>query len=260
MQKNNPLVLLCEDDVRLSEVLQRQIEAADMNVQAFYNGSSLLKFLQNESASILVLDINLPDMDGFDILKQLQAMRIEIPVIFLTAFSDEYYKLKGFDAGAEDFLTKPFSFTELIARIKVVLRRVYGKGPDSLAGNAALCDNDFEFCGATVKPSEMKIIFPNGVSVEIGRKELGVLKHFSMNENTILSRSNLIHSVWGRYANVKSRSLDQYIVKIRQFLKDNNAHPEALRTLHGIGYIYTTRQDMPEMTRREYADAFDVML
>jgi two-component system alkaline phosphatase synthesis response regulator PhoP len=82
----------------------------------------------------------------------------------------------------------------------------------------------------------------------------------SFNENTILSRGNLIHNVWGKYANIKSRSLDQYIVKVRQLLKANASDLNALRTLHGIGHIYTTKPDIPDMTRRECADAFEVML
>jgi two-component system alkaline phosphatase synthesis response regulator PhoP len=260
MHRNTPLVVLAEDDVKLADILQKQIEMSGMEVQTFHEGAETIRFLQKEAASILLLDINLPDVDGFDVIKQLQNNRVDVPVIFLTAFSDEYYKIKGFDAGAEDFITKPFSFTELIARIKVVLRRAYGKDRDSVSGNAALCDDDFEFCSAVVKPSMMQIVFRNGNVVPIGRKELGVLKHFSSNENTILSRRNLIHSIWGKYANVKSRSLDQYIVKIRQLLKDNGANAEALHTLHGIGYIYTTKPGIPDMTRREYADAFDVML
>jgi DNA-binding response OmpR family regulator len=260
MHRNNPLVVLSEDDVKLAEILRKQIELSGMDVQTFHDGSRTVNFLQREAASILLLDINLPDIDGFDVIKQLQSSHIEVPVIFLTAFSDEYYKIKGFDAGAEDFITKPFSFTELIARIKVVLRRAYGRDKDGVSGNATLFDDDFEFCDAIVKPSLMRMIFKNGNSVTIGRKELGVLKHFSSNENTILSRRNLIHNVWGKYANVKSRSLDQYIVKIRQLLKENGADADSLRTLHGIGYIYTTKPGMPDMTRREYADAFDVML
>ncbi|MDR1173217.1 MAG: response regulator transcription factor [Puniceicoccales bacterium] len=260
MNTNTPLVVLSEDDKKLAEILQKQIEFSGMDVRTFHDGSGTVEFLQKEVASILLLDINLPDIDGFDVIKQLQSSRVEIPVIFLTAFSDEYYKLKGFDAGAEDFITKPFSFTELIARIKVVLRRTYGRDRDSVSSNVALCDDDFEFCEAVVKPSLMQIIFKNGNAIPIRRKELGILKHFASNENTILSRRNLIHNVWGKYANIRSRSLDQYIVKIRQLLKENGSDANALRTLHGIGYIYTTKSGIPDMTRREYADTFDVML
>ncbi|MDR2603696.1 MAG: response regulator transcription factor [Puniceicoccales bacterium] len=260
MNTNTPLVVLSEDDKKLAEILQKQIEISGMDVRTFHDGSGTVEFLQREAASILLLDINLPDIDGFDVIKQLQDSHVEIPVIFLTAFSDEYYKLKGFDAGAEDFITKPFSFTELIARIKVVLRRTYGRDRDKVSSNVTLCDDDFEFCGAVIKPSLMQIIFKNGNSIPIRRKELGILKHFSSNENTILSRRNLIHNVWGKYANIRSRSLDQYIVKIRQLLKENGSDANSLRTLHGIGYIYTTKSGIPDMTRREYADTFDVML
>lgn len=260
MRRNVPIVALAEDDVRLSEILKKQIELSEMDVHVFNKGQDVIDALQKESANILLLDIGLPDIDGFEVLKRLQEVRVEVPIIFLTAFSDEYYKIKGFDAGADDFITKPFSFTELIARIKAVLRRSSGKLGDGISRNVVLGDADFKFCGATVSPSSMNIIFDNGNIVQIGRKELGVLKHLSMNENIILSRRNIIHNVWGKYANVKSRSLDQYIVKIRQIFLDNGGDASKLRTLHGIGYMYTTKDNVPEMTRREYADAFDVML
>lgn len=260
MHNNIPLVVLAEDDVRLAEILQKQLKLSNMDVRVFDKGADVVQFLKTEPANILLLDISLPDIDGFEVLQQLQESRIEIPVIFLTAFSDEYYKIKGFDSGADDFITKPFSFTELIARIKVALRHVYGKSCDGLWCNIDSCNEDFLFCGAVVKPATMQIVFENGNTVAIGRKELGVLKHLSTHKNMILSRRNLVHSIWGKYANVKSRSLDQYIVKIRQLLIDNGCDASSLRTLHGIGYIYTTKDNVPEMTRREYADAFDVML
>jgi two-component system alkaline phosphatase synthesis response regulator PhoP len=259
MNTNTPLVVLSEDDEELARILQKQIEISGMDVRTFHNGSGTVEFLQREAASVLLLDIKLPDIDGFDVIKKLQNSHVEIPVIFLTAFSDEYYKLKGFDAGAEDFITKPFNFTELIARIKVVLRRAYGRDRDNVSSNATLYDEDFEFCGALVKPSLMKIIFQNGNVIPIRRKALGILKHFSSNANTILSRRNLIHNVWGRYASVRSRSLDQYVVKIRQLLQRNGLDPSVLRTLHGIGYLYRT-EPVPEKTRREYVNDFNVML
>ena len=103
MRRNVPIIALAEDDVRLSEILKKQIELSDMEVHVFNKGQDVIDALQKESANILLLDIGLPDIDGFDVLKRLQELRVEIPIIFLTAFSDEYYKIKGFYAGADDF-------------------------------------------------------------------------------------------------------------------------------------------------------------
>jgi DNA-binding response OmpR family regulator len=259
MQKSKPLILLAEDDIQLSEVLQKQLSLSGLNVRSFLNGTETVNFLKRNFANIAILDINLPDIDGFSIVHQLHSEGISVPIIFLTGFSDEFYKLKGFDVGGDDFITKPFSFTELMARIHAVLRRTSLSGDLSITGNATLRDDNFEFCGATISPAFMHITFPNGNRIQIGKKEIGILKHFAYNPDTILSRKNVIHSVWGEHANVRSRSMDQYIVKLRQIFKNNDSSMDALRTLHGIGYMYAKDGSASLMTRREYADSFDVL-
>ncbi|MDR3274172.1 MAG: response regulator transcription factor [Puniceicoccales bacterium] len=259
MQKTKPLILIAEDDFQLTEVLSKQLSLSGLNVQAFQNGTDAICFLKRNFASVMLLDINLPDIDGFNVVHQLRSEGISVPIIFLTGFSDEFYKLKGFDVGADDFITKPFSFTELAARIRAVLRRTSLSEDLAITGNAMLSDEDFEFCGAKISPAFMCINFPNGNKVRIGKKEIGILKHFAYNPDAILSRKNIIHSVWGEHANVRSRSMDQYIVKLRQIFRNNECFMEKLRTLHGIGYMYIKNGNHTVMTRREYADSCDVM-
>jgi two-component system alkaline phosphatase synthesis response regulator PhoP len=167
--------------------------------------------------------------------------------------------LKGFDAGADDFVTKPFSFTELTARVRAVLRRTSFSEDFSITDNATLNDDDFMFCNAKVSPAFMCVSFPNGNRVRVGKKEIGILKHFAYNHGTILSRKNIIHSVWGERANVRSRSMDQYIVKLRQIFKKNDCPMDRLQTLHGTGYVYSENGDAAIMTRREYADSNNVL-
>lgn len=237
--KDKPLILIAEDDVQLVSVLQKQLEMAGMSVQAFYNGQDTINYLKRDFANILLLDVGLPDMDGFEVLDNLQKNSINTPVIFVTAFSDEFYKIKCFESGADDFITKPFSFTEMIARINAVLRRSTRSLDLSLTSNTCLNDDDFEFCGAKVKPSAMSIEFPNGSKVDLGKKELGILSYLANNPNTIISRRSLIHNIWGKHANLKSRSLDQYIVKLRQMFKAQGVNEDYIKTMHGVGYMYT---------------------
>ncbi len=258
MLKTKPLILLAEDDVQLTDVLEKQIHLSGMNVRTFHSGTEVIKFLKRDCASIMLLDVNLPDIDGFNVMNQLHGIGVEIPVIFLTGFSDEFYKLKGFDIGADDFVTKPFSFTELIARIRAILRRASKDSDSSITENASLSDHNFSFCDATVLPSMMQIRFPNGNVVRLGKKEVGILKHFASNKDIILSRKNIIHSVWGENANIRSRSMDQYIVKLRQIFKNSGYSMDNVKTLHGIGYMYTLNPDTM-MTRREYTDKYDIL-
>jgi DNA-binding response OmpR family regulator len=259
MQKTKPLILIAEDDAQLTEILSKQLSLSGLNVRVFQNGTDTVNFLKRNFASVILLDINLPDVDGFSIIHQLRSEGISIPVIFLTGFSDEFYKLKGFDAGADDFVTKPFSFTELAARVRAVLRRASLSRDFSITDNAALNDDDFMFCGAKVSPAFMCVSFPNEKRVRIGKKEVGILKHFAYNPDAILSRKNIIHSVWGEHANVRSRSMDQYIVKLRQIFKKNECPMDKLRTLHGTGYMYSESGDPALMTRREYTDSGNVL-
>jgi DNA-binding response OmpR family regulator len=259
LKERKPLVLIAEDDAELTDILKKQLSLSGLNVQTVPKGVDAINFLKRNFANVILLDINLPDVDGFSVMHKLHSEGIAIPVIFLTGFSDEFYKIKGFDAGADDFVTKPFSFTELMARIRAVLRRTAISGDLSITKNATLKDEDFEFCGAKVSPALMLITFSDGTQVPIGRKEIGILKHFAYNPDAILSRKTIIHSVWGEHANMRSRSMDQYIVKLRQIFKRNGCSMDALRTLHGIGYMYAKSGNVTMVTHREYTDSCDIL-
>ena len=162
----------------------------------------------------------------------------EVPVIFLTGESGEVQKVKALEMGGDDYITKPFGFPELIARINAVLRRAGTAHDTNITQNTSTTDEPFQFCGAEVNPQRLEISFPNGENESIGRKELGIFAYLASNPNTVLTRKNLIHSVWGIHADVRSRSLDQYIVKIRDLYKRHGLSLDAFRTVHGVGYIY----------------------
>lgn len=140
--------------------------------------------------------------------------------------------------GGDDYITKPFSFPELIARIRAVLRRAESVTDLNLTKNVRVSDEPFDFRGARITPVRLEIAFPNGVVMKIGRKELGILTHLNENQAVVITRKALIHSVWGIHADVRSRSLDQYIVKVRELYKSHGLNLDAFRTVHGIGYIF----------------------
>jgi DNA-binding response OmpR family regulator len=143
--------------------------------------------------------------------------------------------------GGDDYITKPFGFPELIARIRAVLRRAETLKDDNITQNATITDKPFEFCDAEVNPQRLEISFPDGEIESIGRKELGIFVYLAEHPNAVLTRKNLIHSVWGIHADVRSRSLDQYIVKIRELYKRHDLTLDAFRTVHGVGYIYDVK-------------------
>lgn len=209
-----------------------------MNVQAYNRTAPALRFLQHNFANLLLLDVNLPDGNGYDLLKQIKEQDINTPTIFLTANSHDQDKVKGLNAGGDDYVTKPFSYTELIARINAVLRRAESKTDFNVTKNVRTTDVPFEFLGVKVHPDRLELEFPNGTTLKTGRKELGILAYLHSHVGVVITRKELIHSVWGIHADIRSRSLDQYIVKVRAAFEKNGLSLDCFKTVHGIGYIF----------------------
>ncbi|WP_309387192.1 response regulator transcription factor [Cerasicoccus frondis] len=233
-----PLILICEDEIEIAEMVADHLESEDMLPQMFHRGENAIRFLKSNHANLMLLDVNLPDTTGFQLIEELRQNNIQVPIIFVTAHNSEVSKVKGLDLGADDYLTKPFSLPELTARIKAVLRRTETAKDQHITNNVEITEKPFDFCGANVNPTRMEIEFPDGDSEKIGRKELGIISYLVSYPNTVLTRRSLIHAVWGVHADVRSRSLDQYVVKIRNLLSAHECNTDIFRTVHGVGYIY----------------------
>ena len=233
-----PLVLIVEDEEMITSVITEYLEASGMMTQAYDRCAPALRFLQHNFANILLLDLTLPDQNGFSFLEELKRNNISIPIIFLTGNHSEISKVRGLEMGADDYVTKPFSAAELVARINAVLRRSETSQDNNITKNTKVTDSPFTFAGARIDPTSLRITFPNGDIESIGRKELGIMAYLQAHPGTIITRKSLIHSVWGVHADIRSRSLDQYIVKIRDLFERKENSLESLRTIHGIGYEF----------------------
>ena len=242
MAKTKPLIVIVEDEKELAALIAEQLEEHGMVTQMFHAIKPAVRFLSKNFANLMLLDINLPDGTGFQLVEELQKLNISVPTIFLTANTSESIKVKGLDMGGDDYVTKPFSFPELIARINAVLRRSETLKDAHITKNVRLDEEPFAFCGAEVNPQRMEILFSDGQSEKIGRKELGILVHIASNPKIVLTRQSLIHAVWGVHADVRSRSLDQYIVRIREAFGRHVGNLNAFRTIHGVGYIYDAEE------------------
>lgn len=233
-----PLIVVVEDEPELANLIAHSLERAEMRVQVCNRAAHALKFLQRNFANLILMDLMLPDQSGFDLYGDLKAANINVPVIFLTANVEEASKVHGLDLGGDDYITKPFSYPELVARIRAVLRRVDTREDLNLTKNVRVNDEPFDFCGALVTPVRLEIKFPDGEVVTVGRKELGILSYLNEHHGEVITRKALIHSVWGQHADVRSRSLDQYVVKVRDLFKRKGLDLKDFRTVHGIGYIF----------------------
>lgn len=236
---SKPLILIVEDEEQLANVIAEHLENAGMQTQVYYRCAPAMRFLKRNFANLMLLDLNLPDSSGFAFLQELRSEDIRVPTIFVTGTNAEGMKIKGLDEmGGDDYIVKPFSYPELIARIRAVLRRAETAGDLNVAKNVRVTDEPFDFLGAKVMPLRLEIEFPGNRTAKIGRKELGILAYLNDHPGVVIPRKALIHSVWGIHADVRSRSLDQYIVKVRDLFEAHGIQLNAFRTIHGVGYIY----------------------
>src|SRR4051812_22017524 len=157
-----PLVVIVEDEPELADLIALHLDKADMHVQICNRTAHALKFLKKNFANLLLLDINLPDQTGFGLMEELKANDISIPVIFLTGNDEETSKIKALDMGGDDYITKPFSYAELVARIRAVLRRAESVSDLNVTKNVRVNDEPFDFCGAKINPVRLEIAFPDG--------------------------------------------------------------------------------------------------
>jgi DNA-binding response OmpR family regulator len=237
-----PLIVVVEDEPELAKLIAEYLERAGMRVQICNRAGHAIKFLQKNFANLVLLDLVLPDQPGFELYGELKAANINVPVIFLTATVEEASKVHGLDLGADDYVTKPFSYAELVARIRAVLRRADYKDDSNLTRNVRVSDEAFDFCGARITPLRLEIEFPGKDVMALGRKELGILSYLNAHHGEVITRKALIHSVWGQHADVRSRSLDQYVVKVRDLFKKKGLDLADFRTVHGIGYIFDPKK------------------
>jgi DNA-binding response OmpR family regulator len=244
-----PLIVVVEDEPDLATLIAQYLERAGMRVQVCNRAAHALKFLQHNFANLVLLDLVLPDQSGFELYEELKGANINVPVIFLTGnLIEEASKVHGLESGGDDYIIKPFSYAELVARIKAVLRRADYREDSNVTRNVKVSDHPFEFCGAKVTPLRLEIEFPGGEITKVGRKELGILAYLNEHHGEVITRKALIHSVWGQHADVKSRSLDQYVVKVRELFKSKGLDLSDFRTVHGIGYIFDPKKVSSEGT------------
>lgn len=218
-------VLLAEDDLSLSFVIKDNLNDAGYEVTHCADGEQAWQQFQKKEFDICLLDVNMPSRDGFSLAKKIRQLSDVVPVIFITAKSMEEDKIKGFQTGADDYITKPFSMQELIMRMEVFLRRTKKLQADA-AEVYQLGNLKFAF-------NELKIYNGTG-SVSLTQREADLLKFFALHINKILKREELLLNVWGKDDYFLGRSMDVFITKLRKHLKaDANI---ALETIHGVGF------------------------
>jgi DNA-binding response OmpR family regulator len=224
-------VLLAEDDKNLGNVLKAYLEAKGFNTTLCIDGKEALETFKRNDFDFCILDIMMPIMDGFTVAKEIRKLDTKVPFLFLTAKSMQEDKIYGFELGADDYLTKPFSMEELLLRIKAIRRRV-----EESAKNAG--DNNTFTFGKYVFDHNRQMLSVGKKSTKLTSKEADLLKLLCQNMNQVLDRSVALNKIWYDDSYFNARSMDVYITKLRKYLKDD---PEVeLINVHGVGFKLVT--------------------
>ena len=222
----NGKIFIIEDEPSIIQLVQHNLEKNGFIVSSSLNGKDGLKELKKFQPDLLLLDWMLPDLSGIEICKNIRKDNSfkNLPVIMLTAKGEEEDKIKGLDSGVDDYLTKPFSFNELMARIKAVLRR---SNPNTVSDNLKFDD--------LMLDRIEKRVFRDGQEIKLGPTEFRLLEFFLTNPKRVYSRDQILESVWPNNVNVESRTIDVHIRRLRQSVNLKNKK-ELIRTVRSSGY------------------------
>ena len=219
-------ILVVEDDASLTELIKYNLEQEGYGVKIEMDGEEGLLTAQTELPDLILLDWMLPNLSGIEVCRQLRRGKStkSIPIIMLTARSEENERIRGLDTGADDYITKPFSPKELVARIKAILRRI----------RPALSEETLEYAGIVMDLSYRKIK-RDGESIHLGPTEFNILKFFMENPRRVFSREQLLDMVWGNDIYVEARTIDVHIRRLRKALNEGGK-PNIIRTVRSAGY------------------------
>ncbi|HKV00457.1 MAG TPA: phosphate regulon transcriptional regulator PhoB [Vineibacter sp.] len=226
MSANKTHVLIVEDEAPLVELLRYNLERAGYRVSAAGDGEAAMRAIDEDRPDLVLLDWMLPLMSGIEVCRQLRRApgTANIPIIVLTARGEEHDRVRGLDAGADDYVSKPFSPAELIARIRAVLRRI----------RPALADEVLSYADLTMDLVQHRVT-RQGKAVHLGPTEFRLLRHFMEHPGRVFTREQLLDSVWGRDVYIEARTVDVHIRRLRVAL-NIEGQPDLIRTVRAAGY------------------------
>lgn len=228
------LIFAVEDEVHIQQLIKYNLEANGYKVLTFESGEYLLNETKNTVPDLFILDIMLPGIDGLEVCRLLrQNMRTKyIPIIMLTAKSEEFDKVLGLELGADDYITKPFSVRELVARVKAIFRRINSSAP---VESEIIKHGDISIDGTR------REVYKNGTLLEMPLKEFELLKLLILNKGKVLSRELLLEKIWGFDYYGETRTVDVHIRYLRQKIEDDDSNPTYIETVRGIGYRFNDK-------------------
>ena len=225
-------ILVVEDERKVASFIKRGLEAAHYSVEVEHDGEAALKQLLEEEYDLVILDVMLPKLDGLSLTKEIRQRRINVPVLVLTARVTVADKVLGLDLGADDYLTKPFAFEELLARVRALLRRGSATGPAMLA-----------IADLRVDPATHEVIRGNK-KIDLTAKEYALLEFLLRRRDQVLSRAVIAQHVWGVNYDTFTNVIDVYVNYLRKKI-DSGFEPKLIHSVRGVGYVLKEESTAP---------------
>jgi DNA-binding response OmpR family regulator len=226
-----PRLLLVEDEIHIAQGLIFNLELEGFQVTHVETGAAAMEAFHCQSFDIVVLDLMLPDSHGFDICRQMRKEATKLPILILTALGEEKDRIKGLQEGADDYLTKPFSLDEFLLRVSGMLKRSSWYQPEHNR------EEDYAFGGNRINLKNLEAMTRKG-KIRLTELEARMLETFFNANGETLTRPELLKSVWGMAEDTETRTLDNFIVRLRKYFEEDPANPKHFLTLRGRGYRF----------------------
>lgn len=222
-------ILIVDDEENIVSLIEYNLKNAGFQTIAAYDGRTGLSMAKEHKPDLIVLDLMLPEMDGFDVVRELRK-ESNIPVLMLTARSEEFDRVLALELGADDYLIKPFSTRELVARVKAILRRAHGEMKEAARNMIK--------AGPITIDGEKHQVFVYEKEIQLTTKEYDLLKLLVTNQGRVFSREKLLEQLWDYDYFGDTRTIDVHIRHLREKIEEDSANPEYLKTVRGVGYKF----------------------
>ena len=226
-------ILMIEDDVSIVELVDIHLKDIHCQTTKAHTGEDGIRLAQKNKYDLIILDVMLPDIDGIEVCKHLRGLKNFTPIMMLTARSEEIDKIIGLETGADDYLTKPFSIREFVARVKAIIRRT-----EIGMNNKAISETEITFSQLSIDPQKRKVTFKE-TKIDLTPKEFDLLYLFMSNPGKSYSRENLLNLVWGYEFTGYEHTVNSHINRLRTKIEDDLSHPKYILTTWGVGYRFT---------------------
>ncbi len=229
-------ILLVEDEETLAIGVEYNLNEEGYSVVWAKNGREALEFFGSRAFDLIILDIMLPFIDGFEVARKIREKTPQVPIIMLTARTGLKDRVKGLETGADDYLTKPFHLEELLARIKSLLRRKqWYQASAADMPQYRFGDNEIDFRNLTAKTENE--------TINLTYQEAAVLRYLIQNKNHIVSREDLLEHVWGMSPKVQTRTVDNFIARLRKYFEPDRGNPKYIQSIRGTGYMFVDKME-----------------